>query len=163
MHENNESLKDKLERAEKAARAGDDLPYDKSDEHYLSLLALYQVTRHLTRKADAILVKSLREEGFELIDFIGEGGQGAVYEAKERVKGSEELVGAFAIKILSSDFDSCIDEITKMDRIKSEFIVKVHRPYLFPLKDGRLALVMDLVTGKSLYDYIRDEEKLTVL
>lgn len=166
MHENNESFKDKKDRVRKAAETGDDFPYEKSDDpddlHGLYLLCISRQEKAKNNRIPAEDKKALREKNFEPIRLIGKGGQGIVYEAKERVKGRKELVGDYAIKILSSDLDSCMDEIKKMDRIKSEFIVKVHRPYILRLEDGRLALLMDLVPGKSLYKYIQEEEKPTV-
>ena len=162
MHENNESFRDQKARVRKAAVAGDDFPYEESDEPVLYEWYLWRIENSKNKNDSRIpadLKKSLREKDFELIRFIGRGGQGDVYEAKERLQGSEEQVGQLAIKILSSDFDSCIAEVKKMDCVNSEFIVKVHRPYLFPLGNGRVALLLDLVPGTSLPNDIHSRAK----
>jgi tetratricopeptide (TPR) repeat protein len=90
-------------------------------------------------------------ERFELREILGAGGFGTVYAAYDR-----DLSGMVALKVLSRAHPEAILAF------KREFreLTDVHHPNLVQLRellceDGQWVLVMELVRGEDLLDYVR--------
>jgi Cdc6-like AAA superfamily ATPase len=106
------------------------------------------------RRADEAFVSTSR---FDVRDRLGDGGGGVVYRAYDRT-----LARDVALKVMR---DAQGDGMT---RFRSSFaaLKRLSHPNLVQLLDlvedrGRLLLVMELVEGQELLDYVRREQRRT--
>jgi serine/threonine-protein kinase len=95
-----------------------------------------------------------------LIEEIGRGATGTVWRARATATGRE-----YAIKILNADqadepkaVARFLQERAILLRLRHENLVTVHD--LLTTRDGHLALVLDLVTGGTLRDLLRERQTL---
>ena len=97
---------------------------------------------------------------YELIEELGRGGAGTVWRARAVATGRE-----YAIKILHEEGRGAPKAVARflqergiLLRLRHENLVAVHD--LLTTVDGRLALVLDLVTGGTLRDLLRQRGTL---
>jgi serine/threonine-protein kinase len=113
-------------------------------------------------KTETIEAGHVVGERFRIVELLGEGGIGQVYRAEHT-----ELGTPFAVKVLRPELAG--DE-TVAGRFKREALAvsRLRHPNIVfvtdfgRLEDGRLYLVMEHLTGKSLQDVLNDEGALPI-
>ena len=93
--------------------------------------------------------------GYRIISEIGHGGMGVVYEAEH-----DGLGRRVALKVLSNRLANS-GEAAERFRREGRAIARLHHTNIVPLfevgdEDGQLFLAMQLISGRSLYDVIRE-------
>lgn len=90
----------------------------------------------------------MRDISYELLEMLGEGGQGRVFKALRRDR-ETGLCETVALKILHSETELSLwkQEFESLRRVRSPFCVQVMS---FDRVDGRPALVLEFVDGVSL-------------
>lgn len=92
---------------------------------------------------------------YEIISFIGRGGMGAVYKARQRA-----LDRPVAIKVLPPDMSDRPDFAVRFER-EAFSMARLNHPNIITVYDhgrteeGRLYIVMEFVDGRDLADLIR--------
>jgi serine/threonine protein kinase/class 3 adenylate cyclase len=96
---------------------------------------------------------------FQLIDLLGEGGQGAVYRARDTADGS-----IVALKVLRTE-RAGRPEVLKRFRKEARLMAEANNPQVVNLlefneEDGVPYLVLEFVAGKNLQDLIAERGRL---
>ncbi|CAI2361332.1 unnamed protein product [Moneuplotes crassus] len=95
---------------------------------------------------------------YEILDPIGQGKYGKVYLGQSiHDKDKQTAIKIIKIRKIKSNFESVMKEIQMMKSIDHPDIVKILEIYRDPKK---LYLVMELVKGEELFDYILRKERL---
>ena len=92
---------------------------------------------------------------YKVLEKIGEGGMGEVYLAKDT-----KLDREVAVKVLPETFSENKERLARFDR-EAKALASLNHPNIAAIfgveEDGNLhALVMELVEGEDLSDYITD-------
>ncbi len=110
--------------------------------------------------APAADVESALEQSYAIEEVIGEGAMGRVYAARDRSSGER-----VALKVLRADAPELSRRFTReaalMRQISHPNVVAV-RQVVEVGEGSTLALVMDLLSGRSLEDHLREAPALTV-
>ena len=99
------------------------------------------------------LVAGTRLGPYEVIRAIGEGGMGEVYRAKDT-----KLHREVALKVLPDSFANDPDRIARFSR-EARVLASLNHPHIAQIdgleeSDGVRALVMELVEGPTLADWL---------
>ena len=98
---------------------------------------------------------------FEVLDFIGRGGMGAVYKARQK-----SLNRVVALKLLSAHSTSGGEDFASRFKVEAQAMARLSHPNIVPVHDfgetgdGHLFYVMELVEGADLAKCIQAEGKL---
>ncbi|CAI2361515.1 unnamed protein product [Moneuplotes crassus] len=132
------------------------VPRDSQGKNSINLKS----TRKLSDECGAML--NLPEDNisqhYKLLDPIGSGKYGKVYLGQSiHDKQKQTAIKVIKIRKIKSNFESVMKEIQMMKSIDHPDIVKVLEIY----RDSKkIYLVMELVQGEELFDYILRKEKL---
>jgi serine/threonine protein kinase/Tol biopolymer transport system component len=90
---------------------------------------------------------------YEILSQIGKGGMGEVYQAKDRKLGRD-----VAIKVLPAEFARDTDRVARFQR-EAKLLASLNHPNIASIYgleefDGTNFLVMELIEGETLADYI---------
>jgi serine/threonine-protein kinase len=103
------------------------------------------------------LVGQILADRYRLMEVVGRGGHGVIYRAVERGTGDE-----VAVKILRDDVSGVPELEARLEREYTALVAlkgtAAPRAYGLHRHDGALALVMELLRGQDLDDYLRDIE-----
>lgn len=97
---------------------------------------------------------------YEIVDFVGRGGMGAVYRAHDR-----ELDRVVALKVLATE-QAGADAVSRM-RTEARILARLEHPGIVPvhdvdmLADGRIFYAMKLVQGSRLDRYAKGAPDLS--
>lgn len=100
---------------------------------------------------------------YEVLDFIGRGGMGAVYKARQ-----VSLNRTVAIKLLSAHSQSSGLDFAARFKVEAQAMARLSHPHIVAVHDfgeagdGHLFYVMELVEGRDLAKRIEAEGKLPV-
>lgn len=98
--------------------------------------------------------------GFEVVDFVGRGGMGAVYKARQ-----VSLNRVVAVKLLAAHGNE-LDFITRF-KVEAQAMARLSHPGIVPVYDfgetgdGHLFYVMEFVEGEDLAKKIESDGRLT--
>jgi len=101
------------------------------------------------------------EPDFEVIRELGRGGMAVVYQARDRVTGTE-----VAIKLIRAKYQEDEEAIARFAR-EARLVARLQHPRIVPvhairqLDDNSLAIVMEMVPGRTLRELIRRRGPLT--
>ena len=104
---------------------------------------------------------TILDDRYEIIDVVGTGGMSTVYRAKD-----ERLKRFVAIKVLKSDYSSDQNFVSKF-RAEAQSSAGLTHPNIVSVydvceDDGRYFIVMELVEGITLKEYINLNGRLNM-
>ena len=111
----------------------------------------------MTQMLDEREVSDLEDE-FTMLGELGRGGSAVVYRARERARHTE-----VAVKVVHPRFAATADEEIARLRREARTVVRLQHPHIVTvhsvkcLADGGLALVMQLVRGRTLKQAVVEE------
>ncbi len=100
---------------------------------------------------------------FEVLDFIGRGGMGAVYKARQK-----SLNRVVAVKLLSAHSTSSGLDFAARFKVEAQAMARLSHPNIVPVHDfgetgdGHLFYVMEFVEGADLAKRIESSGRLPV-
>lgn len=99
------------------------------------------------------------DDRYEIIEVVGTGGMSTVYKANDL-----RLKRFVALKVLKSEFSNDINFVSKF-RVEAQASAALSHPNIVSVYDvcedeGRYFIVMELVDGITLKDYIRERGRL---
>ncbi|MCR5148394.1 MAG: Stk1 family PASTA domain-containing Ser/Thr kinase [Eubacterium sp.] len=99
------------------------------------------------------------DDRYEIIEVVGTGGMSTVYKANDL-----RLKRYVALKVLKSEFSNDINFVSKF-RVEAQASAALSHPNIVSVYDvcedeGRYFIVMELVDGITLKDYIRERGRL---
>src|SRR5882757_8708409 len=112
-------------------------------------------TRMLRKNLSSARIRALEVEGYVIQGRIGAGGMGEVFRGRNE-KGEEA-----AIKLLSQKVSQHTEHVRRFDR-EARTTLHLHHPHITQTFssgeiDGQRYLVMELVTGPTLREYLIKE------
>ncbi|HCA22003.1 MAG TPA: Stk1 family PASTA domain-containing Ser/Thr kinase [Lachnospiraceae bacterium] len=99
------------------------------------------------------------DDRYEIVEVVGTGGMSTVYKAKDL-----RLQRAVALKVLKSEFSNDMNFVSKF-RVEAQASAALSHPNIVNVydvceDDGKYFIVMELVEGITLKDYIRQRGRL---
>ena len=99
------------------------------------------------------------DDRYEIVEVVGTGGMSTVYKAKDL-----RLQRSVALKVLKSEFSNDMNFVSKF-RVEAQASAALSHPNIVNVydvceDDGKYFIVMELVEGITLKDYIRQKGRL---
>ena len=99
------------------------------------------------------------DDRYEIVEVVGTGGMSTVYKAKDL-----RLQRSVALKVLKSEFSNDMNFVSKF-RVEAQASAALSHPNIVNVydvceDDGKYFIVMELVEGITLKDYIRQQGRL---
>ena len=114
-----------------------------------------------TAASHVLSIGTIIDEKYEIVDVLGQGGMGIVYQVKHRLLGK-----TFALKMLRSDVLSGSTDYSRFEQ-EAKALGRLHHPNIVAVTDSGFAdgapyLVMEYVDGKTLSQLIKENKQLAI-
>ena len=116
----------------------------------------------LVQRSEAIVVGSILDGRYRILERVGKGGMGEVYKGEQISTGK-----SVAIKVISKDLAQNHENIKRFQR-EAKIQSALEHPNIVTLLDfamtptGQYYFAMPYIEGKSLYDLIKENGKFTL-